>query len=115
MWLKDPVLLGRGQPGIQRQDLGTRQFQRVQCIPGVADLPLAGQEYQDVAGAPAAQFRHRVADRLGLVAIVGAIHSVGTVTDLNRVGTAGDLDHRGTVEVPGEPLGVDGRRGDDQS
>ncbi len=40
------------------------------------------------------------------------------VADLHRIGPAGDLDDRrrgarGRREVPGEPLGVDRRRGDD--
>jgi hypothetical protein len=47
------------------------------------------------------------------VGAVGGRRAEGPVPDLHRVAAAGNLDHRGTIEVPGEPLGVDGRRRDD--
>jgi hypothetical protein len=80
-------------------------------VGGVADLPLAAQEHQDVARPPGAQLVDRVADRLGLVAV--AVVGQRPVADLHREDPAGDLQHRRAAEVPGEPLGVDGRRGDD--
>ncbi len=118
--LEDPVLLGGGQPGVQRQDLGGLQLQLRQCVRGVADLALAGEEDQDVARALGLELLHRVADRLDLVAVavqllllVGVVVEDRAVADLDRVRPAGDLDDRGVVEVLGEALRVDGGRGDD--
>src|SRR5690606_2777023 len=76
----------------------------------VPDLPLPGQEHQDVAGAVFGQLRHRLADRLRLV----GLRVRRPVADLHRVGAAGDLDHRRVGEVAGEPVRIDGGRRDDQ-
>ena len=73
-------------------------------VRGVADLPLAGQEDQDVAGALRRQLGHGVDDRLGLVAddrlallvLLGELDE-GPVADLDRVGAAADLDDRRRV------------------
>ena len=46
---EDLVLLGGRQPRVERHDLGARQAALAQRVGGVADLPLAGQEHQDVA------------------------------------------------------------------
>jgi len=43
---RTPVLLGRRQPRVERQDLGV---QIMQCLGGVADLALARQEHENVA------------------------------------------------------------------
>ena len=68
---EDPVLLGGRQPGVQRQHLGGRQLGPAQCLGGVADLPLAGQEDQHVAGAEGAQLGDRVHDAGDLVDLAG--------------------------------------------
>ena len=106
---EDPVLLGGGQPGVQRQDLGAEQralllHQLAQRVGGVPDLPLAAEEDQDVAGALGGQLVDRVADRLDLVAdvllvAVAVLVALGEldqrpVAHLDRVGAAGHLDHR---------------------
>jgi hypothetical protein len=62
------VLLGRRQPREQRQDLGVRRMVLAQRLGRVADLALAGQEHQHVAGAFAAQFVDGVDDRVHQVA-----------------------------------------------
>ena len=67
MAAEHPVLLSRGQPGVERDDLGAREVGEV--VGGVADLPLAGQEDQDVAGSLPGQLGDSRADRLGLVAL----------------------------------------------
>ena len=80
---------------------------------GVADLALARQEHEHVAGGLAPQLAHRVGDGADLVGRVG--HR--SVAHLHRVGAAGDLDDRRRPrrggEVGGEALGLDGGRGDD--
>ena len=91
-----------------------------QGVSGVADLPLARQEDQDVARPLRGELLHRVDDRLGLVAHDRLALLVGlgdlderAVADLDRVGAAGDLHDR-RVEVLREPVEVDGRGRDDQ-
>ena len=117
-----PVLLGGRQPGVERQDLGVPQVQPAQRVRGVPDLPLAGQEHQDVAVTLALQLTHGVADGVGLVAVrvvVGVVRvDDRPVPDLDRIAAPGDLDDRylgsgGPGEVSREPLRVDGRGGDD--
>ena len=134
---EDAVLLGRREPGVERQHLevdraaaspggSVEAVRRLERLGRVADLPLARQEDQHVAGPLGRELLDRVDDRLGLVAddglallvLLGQVDE-RAVADLDGVGAAGDLDDRrraaATVgEVAGEPLGVDGRRGDDQ-
>ena len=133
---EDAVLLGGREPGVERDDLdaAARAAQRarglLQGVGGVADLALAGQEDQDVAGPLGRELADGLDDRLGLVAhdhlalLVDALRIVGelqegAVAHLDRVGASGDLDDGGGVavavgEVLGEALHVDGRGGDDQ-
>ncbi len=129
--LEDAVLLGGGEPGVERQDLDRPPGRRTalgvgEGVGGVADLALAGQEDQDVAGVLAAELGDGVEDglrlvaddRLALVVLLGELDE-RAVADLDRVGAAGDLDDgsRATVavgEVRGEALGVDRRGGDDR-
>ena len=93
-------------------------------VGGVADLPLAGQEHEDVAVGVAHQLVDRVLDRLGLVAldplallVVVRLLEQRAVAHLHRVGPPGDLDDGSGSplrigEVLGEPFGVDRRGGD---
>lgn len=102
-----------------------------------ADLALARQEHQHVAGAVAGAFVDRVDDGVDQVAFLVARHALAvaarpggrglvlggflahrTVAHLDRIQPARDLDHRrrlvlGRGEMAGEALGVDGGRGDD--
>ena len=88
-------------------------------VGGVADLALAGEEDEDVAGALGRQLAHGVDDRLGLVAldrlavlvVLGQLEQ-GAVADLDRERTTRHLDD-GRAEVGGEPVDVDRRAGDD--
>ena len=101
-----------------------------QSLCGVADLALAGQEYQDITGRFGRQFVDGVDDGLGLVSQLGAHHFVvrivgivgvvgrdrdlkGPVPDLDRIRPARHLDNRGAIEVGGKPLRLDRRGGDD--
>src|SRR5579859_3467286 len=100
MGLEHAVLLGRGQPGVQRQDLQVAQVLAVgQRVGGVPDLPLAAEEDQDVPGPLGAELRERVDDALDLVLrLVGRVVRVGErpVAHLDRVGPPGHLDDRRT-------------------
>jgi hypothetical protein len=54
--LEDRVLLGDRQAREQRQDFGAGRVMLPQCLGGIADLALARQEHQDVAGTEPRQF-----------------------------------------------------------
>ncbi len=123
--LEDLGLLGRGQASVEREDLELVRslLTGVQGVGGVADLPLAGEEHEDVARPVLRQLVDRVADGfvdvrrvdVGLVVLVlRGVVDERPVADLDRVGAPADLDDRRVVEVPGEALGVERRRGDDE-
>ncbi len=116
------VLLGGGQPRVQRQDLhrlAAAGQVRPQAVGGVPDLALAGEEDEHVAvsGAFGEELVDGVQDALHLVALL-VVRPVRVderpVADLHRVGAAGDLHDGRVVEVRGEPRGVDRGRGDDE-
>ena len=93
-WLEDPVLLGRGQPGVQRQHV--QVVLAGQRVGGVPDLPLAAEEDEDVARARRRlQLGHRVQDALHLVpGLALRVVRVGQrpVAHLDRVGAPGHLE-----------------------
>ena len=74
MRLKYPVLFRRGEPTIQRQDLGlpprgiTRKFTPAQQFGGFANVPFCGHENEYVAAIDAGQLVHRLNERSILVA-----------------------------------------------
>ena len=96
-----------------------------QHVGGVADLPLPRQEDQHVPRPLRGQLLAGSDHGLGLVAhhrlavlVVVALLHQRPVAHLDRVGASGDLHDRrrvagGVGEVRGEPLRVDGGRGDD--
>jgi len=122
---EDPVLLGGRQPPEQRKHLCRRQVERRERLRGVADLAFARQEHENVLAAPVPPCRRglgpQLLDRLGdagdLVGRLLTLALEGAVAHLDRIGAPGDLDDRHRMarpgEVVGEPLGVDGGRGDD--
>ncbi len=127
---EDALLLGGGQPGVEREHLGVIIDSATQCFTGIADFTLARQEHQHVAGGFGGEFVNGVDDGLGLVAhlaahdfVVGVVGIVGVVgwdgdfqwpvTNLDRIGPPGHLDDRGACEMCGEPLRFDRRRRDD--
>ncbi len=63
------MLLGRGQPRVQRQDLDVGAQPAAQRVRRVADLALAAEEHEHVAGRLAQQLLDRVADRLERVGV----------------------------------------------
>ena len=113
--LEDAALVRGGEPGEERQDLRVRRMVLTQVLGRLANLPLAGEEHEDVAGPLGRELVDRVEDRgrppaVLLVRIVALGRSVSHV---DRVGAAGDLDDGRVVEVRAEPLRVDRRRGHD--
>ena len=120
--LEDPVLLGRRQPGVERQQLRVAQGAGGQGVGGVADLPLAAEEDQDVArtlgqsSSTASQMAwtwSRSSSPSSPSSSSARVARPGPVADLDRVGAAGHLDDRCVAEVVGEAFGVDGGRRDD--
>jgi hypothetical protein len=115
---EDLVLVGGGEPGVERDDLGARQRPLRERVLGVADLPLARQEHQDVALPLGGELVDGVHDRGDLVPVGIGVRVLRidhrSVADLDRVRAPADLDDRGAGEVGGHPLDVDGRRGDDE-
>ena len=103
----------RGEPGVEREDLGVAQLQPAQGVGGVADLALAREEHEHVARALACSTIDGVADRRDLVAVVAVLHAVRLVHDVDRVGAPAHLDDGRSAEVLAEPRGVDRGRGDD--
>ncbi|MNJ58032.1 hypothetical protein D3C77_536470 [compost metagenome] len=93
---------------------------------GVANLALAGQKHQHIARAlalaalEAGNLVERGKNRLvdgqvvfDLVALFVLLTGQWPVPGFHRVGAARHLDDRRIVEVLGEALKIDGRRGDD--
>ncbi|GAA3301218.1 hypothetical protein GCM10020295_43960 [Streptomyces cinereospinus] len=113
--LEDAVLLGVREAGVEGEDLGGAVLLPGEGVRGVPDLAFAGEEDQDVAPALLLELLHGVDDRGDLVAVgvVGVLFEQGPVAHLDGVRPSADLDDRGVAEMPGEALGVDGRRGDD--
>ena len=115
---EDLVLVGGRQPGVERDDLGGRQRPLGQRVLGVADLPLPGEEHEDVARALGDELVDGIEDGGDLVAVGIGVLVVRVddraVAHLDGIGPAGDLDDRGAAEVGRHPLDVDRRRGDDQ-
>ena len=106
MWREHGVLLGRGQPPVERHHLiGARTAEH---LGGVADLAFAGEEHQHVAGPLAGELLAGAPYAVDLVVVLRE----RAVAHLDRVGAAADGQHRRVVKVPREPLRVDRRGGD---
>ncbi len=118
------LLFGDRQPGVERQHLDVACIRpageaSAQQVGRFADLALAGEEDQDVARAGAPQvFRGGDDPLLERLLVVALVTGQRPVAQLHRIGAPRDLDHRGgpigTAEVPGEALGIERRRGDEE-
>ena len=133
------VLVAPGQPRVQRHHFGMAVLATLQRPVRIADLALAGQEHQRVAGPAFAHdlvagghdaVQHRdPALRVGPVPRAPARARGGGGTrrfagagqvlqrapaHLHRIAAALHADHRRVVEMPGEPLGIYRGRGHDQ-
>ncbi|MCY1174198.1 hypothetical protein D9M73_143920 [compost metagenome] len=124
--LEDPLLFGRRQACVQRQDLGVLELGLAQHFRGIANLALAGQEHQHVTRAAAfaalvgGNFVEGGEDRLihrqvvlDPVALLILFQGQRAIPGVHREGTAGDFDNGRIVEMLGETLQVDGCRSDD--
>jgi hypothetical protein len=126
MRLKDLVLFGRRQAGVQGQDLGLAAVAgnrtAAERLGGLADVPLGGQKDQHVAGAGAGEFLDRIGDRALQVELSAGVfvRLQRLIADLDRVRSPGHFDDRRrpasprASEMRSEPLGIDRGRGDDQ-
>ncbi len=120
---EDAVLFGGGEARIERDDLGLREAHSCQRLGRVTDLPLPREEHEDVmaaafvGGCLGPEFLNGPADSGYLVDVATVVGRQRPIPHLDGVGAPGHLDNRRrpTVdrEVFGEPLRVDGRRGDD--
>jgi hypothetical protein len=111
--LEDALLLARGEPRVERQDVDVGPQPPPERLRRVADLALAREEDEHVPFAFGEQLLDRVADRVRLVA-VGILRVLDRpVADLDGVGAARHLHDRRAAEVTAEALRVDGRGGDD--
>ena len=98
---EDLVLLGGARAGSRAARPRVALPGRGEGVGGVADLPLAGQEHQDVARPLGGELRTAstiasVWSRttgLALLVVLGELDE-RAVADLDRVGAAGDLDDR---------------------
>ena len=122
---EDTVLLGGGEPAVERDDFGDRQLHASERIGRVTDLALPGEEDEDVAARARVPFGPElldgVADPGDHVALL-RLRAVGVderaVADLDGEGPPRHLDDRrgsavGSREVLREALRVDRRRRDD--
>ncbi len=114
--VEDAVLFLLRQARVQGQDLAARRMVLAQGLGGLADLPFAGEENEDVAGAVAGQFVHRLHHALLQIAVLGVqvLALEGAVAHLHRVAAPFHVDHRGAAEMAGEAVRVDGGGGDDE-
>ncbi|MCW0379314.1 hypothetical protein NB697_002160 [Xanthomonas sacchari] len=123
--VEHPILVGVGEPRVQRQHLGLAVLAPFQRMVRIADLAFAGQEHQHVAARiQPGDFVDRRHDRLVDRAVAGVVATLGVgllaarllqrpVAHLHRIGAAFNADHRRIVEMRGEARGVDRRRGHD--
>ncbi len=104
------------QARIQRQHLAALRMVLAQRLGRLADLALAAQEHQDVAGLVAPQLVGGRQDRglfvgRGLVVLLVQFHRA--IAHFDGIAAAGDIDDGRVAEVPREALRIDGGRGDE--
>ncbi len=119
------LLLRHRQPCVERQDLDGSRIRPprealVQQVGGLADLPLAREEDEDIAGPRAPEILRGIHDRvLEFLLVVGFLARglERPVAHIDRVHPARHLDHRRgrafAAEVAREAIGVEGGRSDD--
>jgi len=64
---------GYRQSGVERQDLSMPQVERGQCLGGIANFALAGEEHENVARPLGLQLDRGLADSLDLIARFGVV------------------------------------------
>ncbi|VVN77274.1 hypothetical protein PS684_06191 [Pseudomonas fluorescens] len=126
MRLENPLLLGRRQARVQRQNFSVLELRLAQHVGGVTNLALARQEHQHITRATtlaafvSGDFIEGGEDCLihcqvilDAVALFVLLQGQRAIPGVHWEGTTGDFNNRRVVEVLGETLQVDGRRGDD--
>ena len=114
---EDAMLLGSGQPPIEREDLGVRHCHAGERLGGITDLTFSGEEDQYIPSGAATfgpQLLDSFTDAGDLVSVViGRLTDERPVANLNGIRAPGHLDDGSVVEMFGESPRVNGRRGDD--
>jgi hypothetical protein len=109
-----PILVAAREPSIQRQDFGFPVLAPLQCLVHVADLTLARQEHQHVAEPILTRDlvyrRHDGLDRPAPATIILLVPG-RAIAHLHRMPAPLHAEDRGTVEVLGKPVCIDGGRG----
>ena len=103
------MLVGRGEPAEEREGFDAVAEPAHDRFRGLADLPLAAEKDERVAG-PFGEQLLECRQHAGLeVVLLVAVFVDRAVANLDGVGAAGDLDDGGVAEVPGEGGGIDGQ------
>ncbi len=111
--LEHALLVGRRQPGVERQQLRVRQCTLFELDHRFADLALARKKHEYViARIELGDLVDRVRDCVGEISLVLARRPI---QHLDGIGPARDFDHRCVAEEFGEPLGLESRRADDHA
>ncbi|MDX6690909.1 MAG: hypothetical protein QOG15_2366, partial [Solirubrobacteraceae bacterium] len=121
--LEHPLLLGRRQARVEREDGDLLRQPGGQRLGGVADLALAAEEDEHVAGPLADQLLDGAADRVDrvtigpdllLLVVERRLGAQWPVAHLDGIRAAGHLDDRRVAEVAAEAPGIDRRARDDE-
>jgi hypothetical protein len=114
--IEHAVLVAHRESRVQRQHFGFAVLASLQRLVRVADLALARQEDQYVAAGILARDLVAGADDGVVHAAVAGLFALALerpIADAHRIATTFDIHDRRVVEMRGETLGVDRRRGDD--
>ena len=120
--LEDAVLLGVGQPGVQRQDLGPCRvcglpragfFSSASAVSRISRSPERKTRMSPGPSACSSSTASQIAVIWSRSGVLRILLQQRPVAHLHRIRAPADLDDRRVAEVPGEALRVDRRRGDD--
>ena len=108
------ILVTRRQAGVQGQDFRARQILAAQCLAQLPNIPLPGNEHQQVLPACPVQFGHRLEHPVDHVPAAAGILVQWAIANLHRIGAPGHGKDGRAVEMVGKALRIDGGRGDDE-
>ena len=108
-------LILRGEAGIEGENFRLRRMAFAKGLCSFADVALAGEENEHVAGTFTREFVHGVGNGVGQFFGVAVFVGLGrrTVAHFDGIHSAGNHQDRRVVEVLAEALRVDSGAGDD--